>query len=372
MERLSQKLERLIGRFAVELVDQSNRHVVVPPMGSGEGYWFGGGNVVEGKDGRVYLSGRYRNPGDSRHGVGKGARGLELALFVSDDGGSSFGKLLSFSKADLAVPDGEVVSIEGSALLVREDRVELFVSTEKTDRAYPQELRSFQKPGTGVWSIDMLSAPTVEGLKGAKIERLIASDIPSHLHVKDPVVSQRANGDTDLFFCTHPFTWASSNAGLAVRPAGSAEFGAPRFDLMRRGDCWDIAITRLTGLFDLPRVGAFREGPTVTIAFYDGGECIRNHEQHAAAVRRARGYSCEEIGGLAYVLDHDFDHIHRLSETSPLFVSPWGTGASRYMTAFVRPDRIRAFWEQSQADRSQPLVSSEMSRERLEQLLAEG
>lgn len=340
-------------------------------MGSEEGYWFGGGNVVQGKDGRVYLCGRYRNPGDSRHGVGKGARGLELALFVSDDGGASYRKLLSFSKAELGVPGGEVVSIEGSALLMLEDRVELFVSTEKNDRTYPQELRSFQKPGTGVWSIDLLSATTIEELKTAKIRRLVASDIPSHLHVKDPVVLQRTNGDTCLFFCTHPFTWASSNTGMAVRPAGSSEFGPPRFDVMKRGDSWDVAITRITGFLEVPREGAFAQGPEVTIVFYDGGECLRNHEQHATGVHRPRGYSCEEIGGLAYLLDHDFDHIHRLSETGPLLVSPWGTGASRYLTSFVQPDRIRVFWEQSQADRSQPLVSSEMSRERVSRLLAE-
>ena len=49
------------------------------------GFWFGGGNMVQDHDGTLWLVGRYRNHGDSRTGLGAGERGLELALFRSDD-----------------------------------------------------------------------------------------------------------------------------------------------------------------------------------------------------------------------------------------------------------------------------------------------
>jgi hypothetical protein len=116
--------EKLL-RFCHALVDQERARILVPPQQPTSGFWFGGGNGVEAPDGTFYLTGRYRNAGDSRTGLGAGERGLELAIFASTDRGESFSKILSFSKADLSYPGGEVLSIEGSALNFTNYGVEL-------------------------------------------------------------------------------------------------------------------------------------------------------------------------------------------------------------------------------------------------------
>ena len=112
--------------------------------------------MIEGAAGQFYLVGRYRNVGDSRTGLGAGERGLELAIFRSDDRGTSWQEYLRFSKSDLNAGYRSVLSIEGSALHLTEKGVELFVSTEKEGIQYPAEFRDFLKPGTGVWTIDRL------------------------------------------------------------------------------------------------------------------------------------------------------------------------------------------------------------------------
>ena len=69
-------------------------------------------------------------------------------------------KVIGFSKADLSRPGAEVLSIEGVALHRQPDGTwELFISSEK-DRPYPTGYGNYQKAGTGVWSIDRLTATT--------------------------------------------------------------------------------------------------------------------------------------------------------------------------------------------------------------------
>ena len=146
--------------------------------------------------------------------------------------------------------------------------------------------------------------------------------------------------------------------------------GSDFLNCINYGAVWDVAISRITGLLDLPRLGAFASGPAVTLGFYDGGECLRSHEEHARAARRPRGHSCEEIGGLAYFVGGDLKEPHRLSANEPLFVSPWGTGCSRYVTTLCAGDSIHAFWQQSQPDRSQPLVTHALSTAEAARILA--
>jgi hypothetical protein len=105
------------------------------------------------------------------------------------------------------------------------------------------------------------------------------------------------------------------------------------------------------------------------LLFYDGGECVRNHEEHQQAVRRARGYSCEEVGGAAYVVDGDLSRITRLSKHQPLFISPHGTGCSRYVDVLATDEGYYATWQQSQSDGSQPLVMNFLPRAAAEEIL---
>ena len=76
--------------------------------------------------------------------------------------------------------------------------IELFISSEK-ERLYPAPLASFQKPGTGVWSIDRMVAQSVEGFDPATLEPVLENrDQPEYLHVKDPVVLDTASQGTIL------------------------------------------------------------------------------------------------------------------------------------------------------------------------------
>ena len=356
-------------RFGQALVDQSRARVIVRPNQSKSGFWFGGGNLAVAPDGAFYLVGRYRNAGDSRTGLGMGERGLELAIFRSTDRGETFEKVVSFAKAGLSLPGKPVLSIEGSALLFADGRVELFVSSEKANWPYPEGLASYQKPGTGVWTIERLVAGTPEQLAGATVEACLRAGDPRYWHVKDPLLYRRSTGELVLGFCTHPYCWTSSNSGYALRDAGAIEFGAPSWDFLPRGATWDVAMTRLTSLLRVPQVGGVADLPPLVLMFYDGGECVRNHDQHAKAVSRPRGYSCEELGGLAVAPEGDLAASQRLSVNLPAFISPWGTGCSRYVDVLATEEGYYATWEQSQPDESQCLVMNYLAREEGEEIL---
>lgn len=368
MSRLDAGLETKLNDFALILIDQQRAAITIPPQQDASGFWFGGGNMIEAPDGKLFLVGRYRNFGDSRTGLGAGQRGLELAIFCSDDRGQTFQKQLGFSKADLDVGEREVLSIEGSSLHWTEGGVELFVSTEKAGIDYPAGFESFLKPKTGVWTIERLFASSVESLHGASLTTVLESRDPSVAHVKDPFCYDLPCGDFVLLYCTHPYSWASSNTAYAIRAEGQKRFGESCFDFFPRGFAWDVAITRGTCVLDVPRVGAFADRQ-VSLLFYDGGESLRNLDEHQAAVQRARGYSCEEIGGLAYFVDGDIRRLYRLSRHCPLFISPHGTGCSRYVDVLSTADGFFATWQQSQPDLSQPLVSNFVDRGVAERLL---
>lgn len=355
---LAQRLERI----ASLLIDQQRAKVIIAPMRPGTGHWFGGGNLIEDRQGTLWLVGRYRNQGDSRTGVGAGERGLELAVFRSDDQGQSFSKAFHWSKSDLKVGDHDVLSIEGSAIRETDQGVELFVSTEKSGIGYPDGLESFLKPGTGVWTIDRIAADSFEGLADAEPSPMIASCDPSTVHIKDPFLGRVGNEDC-LWFCSHPFCWTSSNTGFApIDPSGNVT-GSAVHDAFPRGYTWDVAITRGTAVVPI-EVG----GESLDLLFYDGGECVRNLDEHAEAVKRPRGYSCEELGGLAYFTHGDPKTLSRVSINRPLFVSPFGTGCSRYVDVLVTSRGFYATWQQGQPDGSQPLVMNFVSNDEMSEL----
>ncbi len=315
----------------------------------------------------MWLVGRYRNQGDSRTGLGAGERGLELALFRSDDHGQSFQKAFHFSKTDLNVGDRDVLSIEGSVLRITDQGVELYVSTEKGGIGYPAGLESFLKPGTGIWTIDRLQADTIERLVDAEIETVLETANPQFIHIKDPFLGTN-QGTPCLMFCTHPFCWTSSNTGYVPLDGHPLSADRANFDFFPRGFTWDVAITRGTSMLRLPRVGILSD-QDADLLFYDGGECVRNLDEHDSAVKRPRGYSCEELGGVAYCLNDDLNQVRRLSVTAPSFLSPHGTGCSRYVDVMFDGEHYNATWQQAQQDGSQPLVMNKVAKEQLEALL---
>jgi hypothetical protein len=370
MYQLSTEQEACLHRLLSELINQEEAQVLVPPYQATAGYWFGGGNLVQDQAGAIWLSGRYRNHGDARTGLEAGERGLECAIFRSVDGGRSFSKLLSWSKADLSRPGREVLSIEGTALHQLSDGSwELFISSEKAI-GYPEPLASYQKSGPGVWTIDRLTGETIETLDAVTIASVIENqERPEYLHVKDPVVFDDEAGQTVLIFCSHPYNWSSSNTGLAVRPANQSQFQVQSWEMVARGPAWDVAATRVTNRLPIPKLGRFAQSPAGSLYFYDGAECLRPLEENRQAHKRPRGYSCEELGGVLFGWDEFFPQVDRLSQLAPLFISPWGTGCSRYVDTLLTEAGILAVWQQSQADQSQPLVGRFLPMNQVEQIL---
>lgn len=363
-------LHEKLRALGMALINQELAQVAVPPQMASDGFWFGGGNVIEDADGTLLLSGRYRNYGDSRTGTGAGERGLEFAIFRADGPFGIWQKIKSFTKADLACEGHGVVSIEGGGLLRSPAGYELFISTEK-DRPYPAGFEGFQKPGTGVWSIDSTSAASIDVLNPAELTSVLKTDELASLHIKDPVPVPHPDGNgTALIYCHHPFGWSSSNTGLAVRKDPSSDFEPATDALLPRGTTWDVACTRVTERLPLPQVGILEDFPPLSLYFYDGAECLRQLDENPRAVARPRGWSCEEIGGLAFGIDGAFPSLHRLSVEFPLFTSSRGTGCSRYVSTVATADGILALWQQSQDDLSQPLVSHFLPMEEVERIFS--
>ena len=356
--------------LARELVNQEAARILVEPQHRSTGFWFGGGNIIKDRDGSILICGRYRNYGDSRTGLHSGDRGLEAAIFRASSVDGPFEKIAAFSKADLSYPDRQVVSIEGVALHLTEDGIEFFVSTEK-DVPYPAHLSSFLKPGAGVWSIDRLSADVVANLSPSSLEEIIpcGRNEPERLHCEDPWTIDLPNGDLVLGYCTHPFSWSSSGTALARRKKGTNTYETITKDLLRRGPVWDIAAARVTERLVIPKSGVFADGPDLSLYFFDSCESLRQLEENPRAVSRPRGWSCEEIGGIAVGDDSDLTSIESLSLEAPLFVSPHGTGCSRYVATFADDKGIFAVWQQSQNDLSQPLVGHFLPMERVIEIL---
>ena len=110
--------------------------------------------------------------------------------------------------------------------------------------------------------------------------------------------------------------------------------------------------------------------PITLLYFYDGAECLRSLDESPAAAKRPRGYSCEEIGGIGIGYEEEFPLINRFSEDFPLFISPYGTGCSRYVSTHITNEGVIATWQQSQNDMSQPLVSNFLPMERIIQIFS--
>jgi len=367
---MEKEIKERLQRFAVALIDQERAKILVEPQDGSEGFWFGGGNVTCDPDGIFWLCGRYRNHGDSRTGVGFGERGLELAIFSANSVLGPWEKKKSFTKKELENGSAKVVSIEGTSLVVGSDGVELFLSTEK-DRNYPSNVIDYQKRGTGIWDIDVIKSDSIMGLDPSSVSVAIRSDELCSLHLKDPVSFQIPGGHehTGILFCSHPYTWASSNTGLAVRESKEDQFKIKSFNVLARGNSWDVACTRITDRLQVPALGVFSDIPPISIYFYDGAECLRSLEQSNFGVSRPRGFSCEEIGGMAVGNDESFPEIDRISSHEPMFVSPHGTGCSRYVSTLITPDGVLATWQQSQENLSQPLVGNFLSNQQIEEIL---
>ena len=114
---LDRQKKQALHQFLQMLIDQEAAEVIVPAYAFKPGYWFGGGNLLPDENGIIWLSGRYRNAGDSRTGLAAGERGLECTIFRSDDAGESFKKVLEEIKdqykVDFDYPVAQFVIVFG-------------------------------------------------------------------------------------------------------------------------------------------------------------------------------------------------------------------------------------------------------------------
>jgi hypothetical protein len=363
---LEKKYQRRLIELGKAIINQEKYTVVVEPYMKGKGCWFGGGKIRASEDGKIYITGRYRNLGDSRYGITKGDRGAELAVFISEDGGKTFNKIKSWNKKDLSYQGKEVLSIEGTSINFEKGKVEIYISSEKKI-SYPEIVKKYQKQDTGIWEIDKIEGSSIDEIKSVDIKNILSSNDPERLHIKDPAVFQIKH-KTYMLFCEHPFSWTCSYSGIAVKEKGG--FKIISNDILARGYTWDVAVTRITDRLPVPKIGVFKNLPDISLYFYDGAECIREHPVSGEGVNIPRGYSCEEIGGLAYGFDEKIPfEIHRLSSLFPLFYSPEGTGCNRYVSAMWNGEKIYAVWQRSMKDFSQPLVMNIIDKKEIEGIL---
>ena len=68
--------------------------------------------------------------------------------------------------------------------------------------------------------------------------------------------------------------------------------------------------------------------------------------------------------------DEQFPLLGRINALSAMFVSPHGTGASRYVDVAATDHGLLATWQQSQPDGSQPLVRHLLPMDQVEAILA--
>ena len=62
--------------------------------------------------------------------------------------------------------------------------------------------------------------------------------------------------------------------------------------------------------------------------------------------------------------------LRRLSRLAPLFLSPYGTGSSRYLSTLTIGDALVAFWQPGQPDGLQPLMTHRLPLARVHEILA--
>ncbi|NJL92487.1 MAG: hypothetical protein HC915_01575 [Anaerolineae bacterium] len=132
----------------------------------------------------------------------------------------------------------------------------------------------------------------------------------------------------------------------------------------------DVAATRITDVMPLPAEGVFAGEDPHWVAFFDGAESLRRQDENPRAKFRPRGYSCEEIGGAMIATQPDLADAQRLSRLAPWFLSPHGTGSSRYASTLVTQEGIWATWQQAQPSGAQPLVGHFLPMARVIDLLS--
>jgi hypothetical protein len=272
--------------------------VVVRPPGDGDGYWAGAPSAVE-SDGWIYLAYRLRRP------IGEG-RGYAVEVARSRDG-ERFEPVVTIGKDEM---DAESL-----------ERPTLVRTPEGTWRLY----LSCATPGTKHWRIDLIEAARPSAFQ-ARNARTVLPGGP-RTGVKDPVVTIR-DGQWQLWASCHPLDVENATDRMVTRYATSddgVDWAWHGTALAGRPGSWDARGVRITSVL--------RSNGQV-IAYYDG--------------RATAAENCEERTGVASSTGAG---SFRPLTARPAAVSPYGTGALRYLSVVRFPDGgYRLYYEACRDD----------------------
>ncbi|GBC97903.1 hypothetical protein HRbin17_00398 [bacterium HR17] len=315
----------------LRLFDPRDGTTIVPPPKEGQGNWAGAPSLWHDDAGDLWLVYRLRRPHPSR--------GYLLRIAHSRDG-VRFETVWEMRKEQLGTE-----SLERCALVRSEDgRWRLFVSfVDPTDRR---------------WRIDALEAPSPDRFDPAQRSTVLTADMAGVEGVKDPVLyriaslwlmfvsfsptppqvtdelRQRLHATGDVFA-----TGLSRSAtGLAVSDDGKTWHWQGEVFSNRKG-AWDSYAGRITAIVAVPP--AF-------VAFYDGSKSVSENY--------------EEKTGVA--VSFDLRRFERMSLSAPALVSPYGTGALRYMDVLPMDDEWWCYYEFCRPDGSHELRLSRMGAPR--------
>jgi hypothetical protein len=271
--------------------------VVAGPPGDGPGHWAGGPWAVLDESGWV-LAYRLRRPGD---------RGYANVLARSDDG-------VAFET--VAVVEREAfgaASLERPALVRAGSNWRLYVSADPA--------------GEGHWRVDLLEAPTLEGLAMATPRTVLPGD--ELTAVKDPVIVAGGAG-WKLWGCLHPLDDPDATDRMTTAFATSADgvsWTWHRPVMSGRPGRWDARGVRFTSVL--------ADGT----AYYDGRATKEeNFEEKTGLAVPGPGGGYEAVGD------------------EPAAVSPHAPGGLRYLSAVALPGGgHRLYYEGTRADGSHEL-----------------
>ncbi len=283
--------------------------IVVPPPGTGCGFWAGGPSAVAAEDG-IYLAYRLRRP------TGSG-RGYAVVLAYARDG-------VNFETCGLIGKDElDTESVERPSLVRLPDgRWRLYLSCATT--------------GTKHWRVEATDAAHPAEFSVRRREVVLPGDVTKRA-VKDPVI-RRHDAQWHMWATIHPLAdpletdqmtteYATSPDGLDWTWHGTALSGRP-------GE-WDSRGTRVTAV-------RFTAGSAT--AWYDG--------------RASAAENYEERTGVAVGSDPAALIATSAPGAGPAASSPHRGGGLRYLDLVDLPDgRARLYYEMTQPDGSHALVT---------------
>jgi len=192
--------------------------VAAPPPGPGPQNWAGAPGAALDADGSIVLGYRVRHAGDRD----------EVVLARWDEGGGRLEPVATLTREQF-----------GAEMVERPSLV-------RTDGGW-RAFMSCATPGTKHWRVDVVEAPTLEGLAAAEPSVAFPGDLDA-IGVKDPVVRRGPDG-WHAWLCRHHLDvpgeedrmstgYATSDDGLAWRDHGTV--------LQGRDGRWDARGARVT------------------------------------------------------------------------------------------------------------------------------